>query len=106
MLTDLPNHNACAASSVVGVGRLRALLTAIFVFEAFCQRWPVCVVGGSRPLVQVNFNAVVMLLGTFGGFVGLRTEELSCPQGQKNYWLLKLSRNFVILFLISRFRWD
>ena len=102
MLTDLPNHNACAASSVVGVERLRALLTAIFVFEAFCQRWPVRVVGGSRPL-----DAVVMLLGTSGGYVeGLRTEELSCPQGQKNYWLLKLSRNFVILFLISRFRWD
>ena len=31
-----------------------------------------------------------MLLGTFGGLVeGLRT-ELSCPQGQKNYWQVKL----------------
>ena len=49
---------ACAVSSVVGVGRLRALLAGILCSKQFVRGGGLCVyvVDGARAVVEVSFD--------------------------------------------------
>ena len=70
------------------------------------QKRYVRVVGGASAVVQASCD-----LRTLRGMFGDLTEEQRKNYRvhkikKKKYWLLKLSRTLVILFLISRFKWE
>ena len=87
---------------MVGVGRLPTVLAAILFFNSSssemigvcCWRYR-----GSTGKLQLR------LRGTFGGLVEGQRKNYRVHKVKK-YWLLNLSRTLVIVFRISRFKWD